>query len=54
MDKTYLGRRLEEFSPGIASKPITKVELLDAPGDVADASRYGSRRHRGAHGRGSG
>ena len=34
MDKTYLGRRLEEFSPGIASKPITKVELLDENGDI--------------------
>lgn len=34
MDKTYLGRQLAEFSPGIASQPITKVELLDANGDV--------------------
>ena len=34
MDKTYLGRRLAEFSPGIASQPITKVELLDENGDV--------------------
>lgn len=38
MDKTYLGRRLEEFSPGIASKPITKVELLDENGDVVGES----------------
>ena len=38
MDKTYLGRRLEEFSPGIASKPITKVELLDENGDVIGVS----------------
>ena len=38
MDKTYLGRRLEEFSPGIASKPITKVELLDENGDVVGVS----------------
>lgn len=38
MDKTYLGRRLAEFSPGIASKPITKVELLDENGDVVGAS----------------
>jgi hypothetical protein len=38
MDKTYLGRRLAEFSPGIASKPITKVELLDENGDVVGVS----------------
>ena len=38
MDKTHLGRRLEEFSPGIASKPITKVELLDENGDVVGVS----------------
>lgn len=38
MDKTYLGRRLAEFSPGIASKPITKVELLDDNGDVVGVS----------------
>lgn len=38
MDKTYLGRRLAEFSPGIASKPITKVELLDENGDVVGMS----------------
>ena len=38
MDKTYLGRRLEEFSPGIASKPITKVELLDENGNVVGVS----------------
>ena len=38
MDKTYLGRRLAEFSPGIASQPITKVELLDENGDVVGAS----------------
>ena len=38
MDKTYLGRRLSEFSPGIASKPITKVELLDENGDVVGVS----------------
>lgn len=38
MDKTYLGRRLEEFSPGIASKPITKVELLGENGDVVGVS----------------
>jgi hypothetical protein len=34
MDKTYLGRRLANFSPGIASQPISKVELLDENGDV--------------------
>lgn len=38
MDKTYLGRRLAEFSPGIASQPITKVELLDGNGDVVGVS----------------
>ena len=38
MDKTYLGRRLAEFSPGIASQPITKVELLDENGDVVAVS----------------
>ena len=38
MDKTYLGRRLAEFSPGIASHPITKVELLDENGDVVGVS----------------
>lgn len=38
MDKTYLGRRLAEFSPGIASKPISKVELLDENGDVVGVS----------------
>ena len=34
MDKTYLGRSIEDFSPGIESKPITKVELLDENGDI--------------------
>lgn len=38
MDKTYLGRRLAKFSPGIASKPISKVELLNDNGDVVGAS----------------
>lgn len=38
MDKTYLGRGLAEFSPGIASQPITKVELLDDNGDVVGVS----------------
>lgn len=38
MDKTYLGRRLADFSPGIASQPITKVELLDENGDVVGVS----------------
>ena len=38
MDKTYLGRRLADFSPGIASKPITKIELLDENGDVVGVS----------------
>lgn len=44
MDKTYLGRRLAEFSPGIASKPITKVELLDENGDVVGVSGSDSGR----------
>lgn len=38
MDKTYLGRRLAEFSPGIASQSISKVELLDENGDVVGVS----------------
>lgn len=38
MDKTYLGRRLAKFSPGIASQPISKVELLNDTGDVVGAS----------------
>nr|DAH56555.1 MAG TPA: hypothetical protein [Caudoviricetes sp.] len=38
MDKTYLGRRLAEFSPGIASQPISKVELLGENGDVVGVS----------------
>lgn len=44
MDKTYLGRRLAEFSPGIASKPIAKVELLDENGDVVGVSESGTGR----------
>ena len=38
MDKTYLGRSLESFAPGIESQPITKVELLDENGDVVGVS----------------
>lgn len=38
MDKTYLGRRLANFSPGIASQPISKVELLDENDDVVGVS----------------
>ena len=38
MDKTYLGRRLANFSPGIASQPISKVELLNDTGDVVGVS----------------
>ena len=34
MDKTYLGRSIEDFAPGIESKPITKVELLDENCDI--------------------
>nr|DAH44555.1 MAG TPA: hypothetical protein [Caudoviricetes sp.] len=34
MDKVYLGRKIAEFSPGIASRPISKVELMDENGDV--------------------
>lgn len=44
MDKIYLGRRLSEFSPGIASKPISKVELLDENGDVVGVSGSGTGR----------
>lgn len=38
MDKVYLGRSIAEFSPGIASKPISKVELLNENGDVVGVS----------------
>ena len=38
MDKVYLGRSIAEFSPGIASKPISKVELLNDNGDVVGVS----------------
>lgn len=38
MDKTYLGRRLAKFSPGISSQPISKVELLNDTGDVVGVS----------------
>ena len=38
MDKTYLGRRLAKFSPGIASQPISKEELLNDTGDVVGVS----------------
>lgn len=38
MDRTYLGRRLAKFSPGIASQPISKVELLGENGDVVGVS----------------
>jgi hypothetical protein len=38
MDKVYLGRSIAEFSPGIASKPISKVELLGENGDVVGVS----------------
>lgn len=34
MDKVYLGRSLSDFYPGIASEPITKVELLDNDGNI--------------------
>ena len=44
MDKTYLGRRLANFSPGIASKPISKVELLNDNGDVVGVSGSGAGR----------
>lgn len=44
MDKVYIGRRLENFYPGIASKGITKVELLDENGDiVAEAGESGGK-----------
>lgn len=38
MDKVYLGRSIAKFSPGIASKPISKVELLNDNGDVVGVS----------------
>ena len=38
MDKTYLGRRLAEFSPSIASQPISQVALLTDNGAVVGVS----------------
>lgn len=38
MDKTYLGKKLSKFLPGIQSQPITKVELLDENGDIVGAA----------------
>lgn len=38
MDKTYLGRSLESFAPGIEAQPITRVELLDENGDIVAVS----------------
>lgn len=38
MDKVYWGRSIAKFSPGIASKPISKVELLNENGDVVGVS----------------
>lgn len=34
MDKTYLGQRLAQFTPGIARKPISRINLLDTNGDL--------------------
>lgn len=34
MDKIYLGRNIADFTPGITSQPITRVELLDDSGNV--------------------
>lgn len=34
MDKTYLGQRLAQFTPGVARKPITRINLLDSNGDL--------------------
>lgn len=34
MDKIYLGRNIANFTPGITSQPITRVELLDDSGNV--------------------
>lgn len=34
MDKVYLGRNLSDFYPGIASAPVTRVELLDESGNI--------------------
>ena len=44
MDKTFLGRSIEDFSPGIESKPITKVELLDENGDIVGVAGNDSRK----------
>lgn len=38
MDKIYLGRNIADFTPGITSQPITRVELLDENGDVVGVS----------------
>lgn len=34
MDKIYLGRNIADFTSGITSQPITRVELLDDSGNV--------------------
>jgi hypothetical protein len=44
MDKTYLERQLADFSPSIASKPITKIELLDKNGNIISMSGSNTRR----------
>lgn len=34
MDKTYIGLSLSELTPGLESKPVTGVRLLDTNGDI--------------------
>lgn len=34
MDKTYIGLSLSELTPGLESKPVTGVRLLDTSGDI--------------------
>lgn len=34
MDKVYIGQRVSEFSPGLETLPISKVELLNESGDI--------------------
>lgn len=38
MDKVYLGRELKNFYPGVKSRGITRVELLDENGDIVAVS----------------
>lgn len=38
MDRSYIGRSLENFLPGVESKEITRVELLDESGNIIGAA----------------